>query len=118
MKSRQQGVTMVGMMFIAGLIVFFSITGLKLIPAYIEFATIQNHLRELARSPDTRGASPRDIQSAFNRRKHIDNITSVDGRDIEIEKDGGEIVLVLAYENRIHMMGNITACIDFEATSE
>ena len=118
MKSRQQGVTMVGMMFIAGIIVFFAITGLKLIPAYIEFATIQSHLRELARSPDTRGASPRDIQTAFNRRKHIDNITSVDGRDIEVAKDGGEVILVLAYENRIHMMGNLSALIEFEATSE
>jgi len=109
---------MVGMMFIAGVIVFFAIMGLKLIPAYIEFATIQSHLRELARSPDTRGASPRDIQSAFNRRKHIDNITSVDGRDIEVDKAGGEIILVLAYETQIHMMGNLSALIDFEATSE
>lgn len=118
MKSRQQGVTMVGMMFIAGLIVFFAIMGLKLIPAYIEFATIQSHLRELARSPDTRGAAPREIQTAFNRRKHIDNITAVDGRDIEVEKDGGEVVLILAYETRIHMMGNLNACIEFEATSQ
>ena len=118
MKSRQQGVTMVGMMFIAGIIVFFAITGLKLIPAYIEFATIQSHLRELARSPDSRGASPRDIQSAFNRRKHIDNITSVDGRDIEVDKAGGEIILILPYENRIHLMGNVSALLDFEATSE
>jgi hypothetical protein len=75
-------------------------------------------LRELARSPDTRGASPRDIQSAFNRRKHIDNITSVDGRDMEVDKSGGELILTLAYETRIHMMGNLTACLDFEATSE
>ena len=118
MKSRQQGVTMVGMMLIGGMIVFFAIMGIKLVPAYIEFATIQSHLRELARSPDTRGASPREIQSAFNRRKQIDNITSVDGRDIEVDKDGAEVVLVLPYETRIHMMGNITACIDFEATSE
>ena len=118
MKSKQQGVTMIGMILIAGLIVFFAITGLKLIPAYIEFATIQSHLREIAHAPDTRGASPAEIKSAFNRRKNIDNITSVDGRDIEVEKDGADIVLTATYEKRIHMMGNISACIDFEATSQ
>jgi hypothetical protein len=117
MKSQQQGVTMIGMALIAGLIVFFAIMGIKLVPAYIEYATIQSHLRELAHAPDTPGLAPREIQMAFNRRKHIDNITSVDGRDIEIEKDGADVVLTLVYEARIHMMGNITACIDFEATS-
>lgn len=118
MKSQQQGVTMIGMVLIAGLIVFFAITGLKLIPAYIEFATIQSHLRELAHAPDTRDAAPREIQSAFNRRKHIDNITSVDGSDIDVDKTGADVVLTLTYETRIHMMGNISACIDFEATSK
>jgi hypothetical protein len=118
MRSQQQGVTMLGMALISGLIVFFAIMGLKLVPAYIEFATIQSHLRELARAPDSRGATSRDIQSAFNRRKHIDNITSVDGRDIEVDKEGGELILTLPYETRIHMMGNLSACIDFEATSE
>ncbi len=117
MKSKQQGVTMLGMALIAGLIVFFAIMGLKLVPAYIEFATIQSHLREMARAPDTRGAAPRELQSAFNRRKQIDNITSVDGRDMEIDQEGGEIILTILYEKRVHMMGNITACIDFEATS-
>jgi hypothetical protein len=118
MKSQQQGVTMLGMVLIAGLIVFFAIMGLKLIPAYVEFATIQSHLRELAHAPDTQGAAPREIMSAFNRRKHIDNITSVDGRDIEITRDGTTTILTIAYETRIHMVGNISACIDFEATSD
>ncbi len=118
MKSQQQGATMIGIIFIAGLIVFFSIMALKLVPSYIEYATIQSHLRDLARAPDTRAAPPRDIMSAFNRRKHIDNITSVDGRDMDIDKQGSEVVLTIEYETRIHLMGNLSACIDFLASSE
>lgn len=118
MKSQQLGVTMVGAIFIAGLIVFFAIMGLKLVPAYIEFATIQNHLRDLARAPDTSGASPAEIRSAFNRRAQIDNIESVSGRDMDISREGGGVVLVIEYSERIPMVGNISACIDFEASSE
>ncbi len=118
MKSQQQGVTMVGAIFIAGLIVFLAIMGLKLVPAYIEFATIQNHLRDLARAPDTRNASPAEIRSAFNRRAQIDDIDSVSGQDIDISREGGGVVLVIEYAERIPLVANISACIDFEASSE
>ncbi|UCH46835.1 MAG: DUF4845 domain-containing protein [Betaproteobacteria bacterium] len=118
MKSRQQGVTVVGMIFIAAGIVFVVIMALKLVPAYIEYATIQNHLRELARAPDTRNASPREIMAAFNRRAQIDGIASVNGRDLDISREGGEVILSAYYETRIKMVGNISACIEFEPSSD
>lgn len=118
MKSRQQGVTVVGMIFIAAAIVFVAIMGLKLIPAYIEYASIQNHLREIARAPDTRNAAPGEIMAAFNRRAQIDDITSVTGRDLDISREGGEVILTAYYETRIKMVGNISACIEFEPSSD
>ncbi|MGD8788399.1 MAG: DUF4845 domain-containing protein [Burkholderiales bacterium] len=118
MRAKQQGVTVVGMVLIAAAIVFGAVIGLRLIPAYVEFATIQNHLRELARAPDTRGASPGEIMRAFNRRAQIDDITTVDGRDLEIARDGGDVVLTVVYEKRVKLVGNVSACIDFEASSD
>ncbi len=109
---------MIGMALIAAGVVFFAIMALKLVPAYIEHATIKNHLRELARAPDTRGASPAEIMAAFNRRAQIDDITAVDGRDLEISRDGSEVVLSATYSTRIKLVGNISACIDFEASSQ
>ena len=115
--KRQRGVTFVGMVFIAGLIVFAAIIGLKLIPAYIEYATVVNHLREMARSPDARGASPVQIQSMFNKRAQIDAINAVKGDDIEIEKEGDQVVLRARYSTKIKLFGNLNACIDFVASS-
>jgi hypothetical protein len=115
--KRQRGVTFVGMVFIAGLIVFAAIIGLKLVPAYIEYATVVNHLRELARSPDARGASPRDIQTLFNKRAQIDAINAVRGEDVEVEKEGEQIVLRANYSTKVKLFGNLSACIDFAASS-
>jgi hypothetical protein len=115
--KRQRGVTFIGMVFIAGLIVFAAIIGLKLVPAYIEYATVVNHLREIARSPDARGASPREIQTMFNKRAQIDAINAVKGDDIDIEKDGDRVVLSARYSTKIKLFGNLNACIDFVASS-
>ena len=115
--KRQRGVTFVGMVFIAGLIVFAAIIGLKLIPAYIEYATVVNHLREIARSPDARGASPKEIQGMFKKRAQIDAIDVVKGDDIEVEKEGDQVVLRANYSTKIKLFGNLNACIDFVASS-
>ncbi|MGQ0579885.1 MAG: DUF4845 domain-containing protein [Betaproteobacteria bacterium] len=114
--KRQRGVTFVGMIFIAALIILGAIIGLKLVPAYIEYATVVQHLREIARSPEARG-SPREIQMLFSKRAQIDDIRVVAPDDIEITREGDSVVLTASYQNKIRLFGNLSACIDFEASS-
>ena len=114
--KRQQGVTFVGMIFIAALIVLGAIIALKLVPAYIEYATVVQHLREIARSPDARG-SPREIQMLFSKRAQIDNIKAITADDIEVTRDGDSVVLTANYQTKVKLFGNLSACIDFEASS-
>lgn len=115
--NRQRGVTFVGMVIIAGLIVFVVIIGLKLIPAYIEYATVVNIMREMARSPDARTATPRDFQTSFRKRAQIDAIETIKPEEIEIERDGDQVVVRANYSVKIKLFGNLNACIDFEASS-
>ena len=114
--NRQRGVTFIGMMFIAGLIVFAAIIGLKLIPAYIEYATVVNILRDIAHSPEGRG-SPRDIQTSFKKHAQIDAIDTIKAEDIEVDKDGDQVVLRVNYSVKIKLFGNLNACIDFSPSS-
>lgn len=116
--KRQRGITFVGMIFVGALIVVVAIIGIRLVPAYIEYATILNHVRELARSPDAKAASVAEIQQLFNRRAQIDDIRSVSGADLEITKDGDHLSIVAAYSRKVKLLGNVSACIDFTAASE
>jgi Tfp pilus assembly major pilin PilA len=116
--KRQRGVTFVGMVFIAGLIVFGAIIGIKLVPAYIEYATITNHLRELANGPEGRGGNNAEIISGFRKRAQVDDIRSVPAEDLSIEKDGNTVLITAAYSTKIKLFGNLSACLDFEASSK
>ena len=116
--KRQRGVTFVGMLFIGALIVLAAIIGLRLVPPYIEYATISSHLRELARSPDARGVSEAEIAQLFNRRAQIDDIRAISGQDLEIAKDGEDISISAAWSTKVKLLGNVSACIDFTARSD
>ncbi len=115
--NRQRGVTFIGMLFIAGLIVFAAIIGLKLVPAYIEYATVVNILRDVARSPEGKSGNLRDIQTSFKKHAQIDGIETVKVDDLEIDKDGDQLVLRANYSTKIKLFGNLNACIDFAASS-
>ena len=114
--KRQLGVTFVGMMFIAALIILGAIFALKLVPEYIEYATVVQHLREIARSPEARG-STREIQMLFSKRAQIDNIKAVTAEDIDVIREGDSVVLTASYQTKVKLFGNLSACIDFEASS-
>ena len=115
--KHQRGVTFVGMIFIAALIILGAIIALRLVPAYIEYATVVQHLREIARSPDARGGSPREIQMLFSKRAQIDDIRAVTAQDIDVVREGDSVVLSASYQTKVKLFGNLSACIDFEASS-
>jgi hypothetical protein len=114
---RQRGVTFIGMVFIAGLIIFAAIIGLKLVPAYIEYATVVNILRDVARSPEARSGSIPDIKTSFKKHAQIDAVETVKADDLEIEKDGDQVVIRAPYSVKIKLFGNLNACIDFAPSS-
>ncbi len=117
MPVRQRGFTFGGFIFGAFLLVFLVITGLKLVPAYMEAGKIQNIFVSVAHDPNMQNAAPYDIRSAFDRQASIDDITAIKPGDINISSDAGRLVLSASYAVKIHLAGNISLYIEFNPTS-
>ena len=115
--NRERGATFVGMMFIAALIVMVVILGLKLVPAYIEYATVQKILRDVANSPEAKSGNVPEIQTSFRKHAQIDGLETVKGDDLEVDKDGDRVIIRANYAVKIHLVANVSAVIDFAASS-
>lgn len=117
MPAKQHGLSFSG--FIAGVfvLVLASIFGLKLIPAYIQDATIKNLFVTIARDPEMQKASPRDIRASFDRRASVDNIKAIKSEDIKIAKEGERLVLSASYPVLIPLAGNVSLYLDFNPSS-
>lgn len=116
-RKRQQGLGFAGVIFLLIGIVFVAIIGMKLVPAYIEYFTIKKAITGMTQSGELRGASVADVRKAFDRRTAIDDITAVTPADLEITKDGNDVVISFAYEKRIKLFYNISVLIDFAGSS-
>ena len=117
MPVQQRGISFGGFIFGAFLLVFLGITGLKLVPAYMQAAQIKNIFQTMVREPDLQKASPHDIQMSFVKYATIDNITAIKADDIEISSEDGRMVLSASYEVKVPLGGNVSFLLTFNPSS-
>ena len=117
MPMQQRGITLGGFMIGAFVLVIVAITGLKLVPAYIQNAQINSVFRDIAHDPDMQKATPHDIQASFDRRASIDAITAIKASDIDISSAGDTPVLSANYVVKIPLVGNISLYLEFNPSS-
>jgi Tfp pilus assembly protein PilE len=114
MKS-QRGMTLVGMVVVCIVIVLVAIAGLKIAPAYIEYLTIRKAIVAIARANSK--STVAEVRYAFQLRSAIDSIDAIGPGDLEVTKEGNDIVVSVAYPKRIPLFGNVSLVIDFAASS-
>lgn len=115
--KRQRGMSFIGIVLILILVVFGALIGMRVTPAYIEYFAIKKAVNAIASSGELRGASAADVRRAFERRQNVDDFTAIGPQDIEISKDGGDVVISFAYEKRIPLFYNVSLLIDFAGSS-
>jgi hypothetical protein len=111
----QKGLSLIGLLLVSGVLVFVALIGFKVLPAYIEYFAIKKAVTDIAHGPETRGGAASDVKKFFDRRATIDNITSITGDDLEINKVGDGFEIIASYTVRVPLFGNVSACIDFVA---
>jgi hypothetical protein len=116
--KKQAGVSLGGLLVVSALVIVVALVGFKLLPAYLEYFTVQRIIRDLAHGSEVRGGSTMDVQRAFDRRAQIDNIKAVKGTDLEISKLGDRFDITASYAVRVPLFANVSACLDFEASGK
>jgi hypothetical protein len=117
MPVQQRGMSFGGFVFGAFLLVLFGITGIKLIPAYMQAAQIKNIFVTIVHDPDMQKATPHDIQASFDKGASINNITAIKASDIDISSDGGMPVLSASYAVKVPLVGNLSLYMEFNPSS-
>jgi hypothetical protein len=113
-QFRQQGVSLMALIMAFALVVIVAIFGMKLVPSYLEFRAAKSAIDGLARS---NAASPSDIRRSFESRSAIDDISSLKAQDLEITKQGNQVVISFSYRKEVPLFSNVGLYIDYAASS-
>jgi hypothetical protein len=116
MRSKQRGISLKSAVFWMAILGFGGVMAAKIMPAYIEYFTVKKMLRAMQEQGDLKG-TVRDIRNAFDKRNAIEDVKSVRPDDLEITKEGGEAVVTANWSVRVPLVHNVSACLDFTATT-
>lgn len=92
---------------------FIAVIGVKLVPAYIEFSAVKNAIAKIGNDPSFAEMSPRQIKDNFDKSASIAYIAVIDSDDLIIEKG----IVTADYQVVVPLVGNISALLDFKASS-
>ena len=112
-RQQQRGMSLIGLIFVGLIVVFLLILGSKVVPAVVEYIAIERAVQKIKNEAST----VRDIQTAFERHRTIDDITSITAADLDITKEGDKVVISYAYQKKIPILDNVSLVIDFAGTT-
>lgn len=116
--AKQYGMGVAGIGIVTLMTVLFFTIFLKLVPAYLEHYSVKVSLESLADDPvlteHNSKPSKRKILSYFRRRLDVNDVESINfAKDVKIKSVDRGYKLVVKYDYRTHMMGNIDAIVYF-----
>jgi hypothetical protein len=114
--KKQRGISLTGLIITLLVVAFLAVMGMKLMPAYIDYFAVKKIFSSMEQAGDLKG-SVRDIRKSFETRNTIESVQGVRGEDLEITKEGGETVLSATWSIKVPMVGNASACLDFNVTT-
>jgi hypothetical protein len=115
-RHRQSGLTIIGFVLVAAMVLSIAMIGFRVLPSYIEYFSVEKTLKQTlinARDNPTIEQLRRD----FDLKASADYIDSVRGRDLELTREGNELVLTASWNTTLHLFGNVSILLEFEASA-
>ncbi len=112
--KNQRGVTMIGMLFVATVVVFAGLLTMKVVPTILEYQTILKAVKKAG----AEATSIPQAQDIFSRATEIEsNISSITPKDLIIEQISGGYRVSFAYDKVIPLFGPAFLVIKYEGSS-
>lgn len=115
LRQQQLGVSIMGLIIVLVIVVFMALLAFKLIPGVLEYRAMKGAIVAIAR--ERQNSSVAEIRRAFESRQAIDDFTSVKPSELEVTKQGNQVVIAFAYRKEIPLFANVGLYIDFAANS-
>lgn len=115
MHRNQRGLSMATFLVVAVILVIGAIAGMKIGPAYMEYATVKKAVNAVA--AEGRTSTVVEVRKGFDRRAQIDDINAITGADLEVSKEGGDVVVSFAYTKKVPLVANVSLVIEFSGAS-
>ncbi|MGZ8137045.1 MAG: DUF4845 domain-containing protein [Methylococcaceae bacterium] len=109
----QKGLTFISMLFILGLIAFFTLLVLKIGPIYIDHRKVLDALLALEKTPGIEMQSEYEIRQSLQKRFGMNYVNDATKDDVTVIKSGNYMKIAIEYEVIKKIAGNLSVLVEF-----
>jgi Domain of unknown function (DUF4845) len=119
MRSKQRGITLMGLLIGLVLVGGWIYVGIRLTPVYLQGMAVKSALNKVRDEYESNpGTNVQMIRVAISRQFDVESITAITFKDIEITQEGGSFMVRAAYEDVRPLVANVSLLVDFDETVE
>ncbi len=111
--GNERGLSMTGFLFTTIVIIVVALVAFRVVPSYIEYFTVQKALDQTM--VEVANPTIQDIRRSMDRRLGADYVDSVSASEVLVGREGNTIVATLSWQKILHMIGNASILLEFEA---
>jgi hypothetical protein len=114
--DRQRGMTFIGILFILGLLGVILYAGLRLTPLYLNYMKVARSMDAAAAEFKSDNPDPGLVRRSLEKHWQIEDISSVEAKEVEIVKDDSGVALHVAYDDAAPYISNVSLSVHFDKT--
>ena len=111
----QRGVSLSGLLVWGAVIAAVALLGIRVAPDVIDYYKIKKIVASTA--ANSSGKTVPEIRTIFGKFADVDHIETITAADLDISKEGNEVVIAFEYEKRIPLFLNVSLLIEFQGSS-
>ena len=113
--NNQRGVALSGLLAWGAVIAVVAMLGIRVAPEYLTYFKIVKAVKAVALNSS--GKTVPEIRASFAKYLEVEHVSTITPADLDISKEGNDVVIAFAYESRIPLISNISLLIDFEGST-
>ena len=111
----QRGIALTSMIFWGIVLAIIAMLAVKVMPEVVDYYKIKKSIKSTA--INSSGKTVPEIRSIYSKYAEVENIQQITPADLDITKEGGDVVITFAYERRIPLIYNVSLLINFQGSS-
>ena len=113
---RQRGMTFIGLLCILALLGLIGYAGLRLVPLYLNYMKVARSMEATAAELKSDNPDPGAIRRSLEKHWQIEDISSVEAKEVEIVKNEGGVSLHVSYDDAAPYIDNVSLSVHFDKT--
>ena len=116
MRRNQTGMTFIGLLCILGLVGVIAYAGIRLAPVYLNYMKVARSMEATASEFKSENPDMAAMRSSLDKHWQIEDISSVESKEVEIVKDEGAVTLHVSYDDAVPYIANVSLSVHFDKT--